>query len=112
MFGFGRRNKAQQPGATTDTFVEATGGGWSDIPSRVAGDGGAQADYVGKMLQRAKLKSQSVAVGEEFDFTITDIPRDIASPHEIMFGMMMRASSYGLDLIVMHDETGTFVRLS
>ncbi|HEU0266342.1 MAG TPA: hypothetical protein VFQ70_01835 [Candidatus Saccharimonadaceae bacterium] len=110
MFGFGRRKKDR---STASTFVEATGGGWSDLPDEVAADGGEHADYVGEMLRRASEYAceTGVGIGEEFKFTITDIPRDLVSPHEIVFGLMMRAHEYGLAPGVMHDETAYFTRL-
>lgn len=109
MFGFGRRKKRTQ-GA--ETFVEATGGGWGDADEVVAIDGGEHADYVDEVLRDASeyARRHGVAVGEEFAYTLTRIPRGIASPHEIVFGIIMRASDYGLSPGVACDETLLFVR--
>ena len=84
MFGFRRKKKAAQ-GGTSNTFVEATGGGWSDSPDRVRGNGGAQADFVGQTLERVRAYAleNEIPVGQEFSFTITEIPNGISSPHEI-----------------------------
>lgn len=108
MFGFGRK----KPQGTAQTFVEATGGGWRDSPNTVAADGGEHAGYVGEVLHQASeyAHDQGIGVGEEFDYTITNIPRGITSPHEIMFGLMMRAQDYGLSASSMHDEKIRFIR--
>ncbi len=114
MVGFGRRKKPQaQPGDTASTFVEATGGGWGDSLDAVAVDGGEQADYVGEMLRRASeyARENGVEIGEEFEYTITDIPCGITSPHEIVFGLMMRAGEYGLCPGPMLNEKAYFTRL-
>lgn len=109
MFGFRRRKDKPSAGAA-DTFVEATGGGWSDSPEVVAGDGGSQADFVGQTLERARAYAleNNIPVGQEFGFTITDIPAGISSPHEIIFGLMMRASEYGLIPGTIVNETAFF----
>lgn len=97
-----------------DTFVEATGGGWFDVPDVVAADGGSQADYVGELLRQAKHQAcdESVPVGGEFTFTVTNIPEGISSPHEIMFGLMMRAGECGLMCTSMIDEKAFFIRVA
>lgn len=112
MFGFGRKKKKAEEGVA-QTFVEATGGGWRDIPEVVAVDGGEHADYVGEVLQKAYeyARETNVKIGEGFDYTLTDIPCGIVSPHEIAFGLMMRASDYGLSAGFVHDETANFTRL-
>lgn len=70
MFGlFGRKKKRE---ATTDTFLEATGGGWGGDPPRViAGNGGSQADYVGHTLHLAREQAlaDGVKIGQSFDFS-------------------------------------------
>lgn len=112
MFGF-RRKKDSPSSGTADTFVEATGGGWSDPSNTVAGDGGAQADFVGQTLERARAHAleNDIPVGQEFEFTITDIPAGISSPHEIIFGLMMRAGEYGLTSGAIANETAFFTRV-
>lgn len=111
MFGFFKRKKKSH--GTADTFVEATGGGWSDSPDIVAGDGGENADYVGEVLRQASeyARENGVEIDEEFEFTFTDIPRGITSPHEIMFGIIMRAHEYGLSSAGMANETAYFTRV-
>ena len=110
MFGFGRKKRREEQVA--QTFVEATGGGWSDSPETVAMDGGGQRDYVSEMLRRASVYArENVEVGEEFAFTITDIPAGIASPHEIVIGLMMQADEYGLQAGVLVNETAHFTRV-
>jgi len=111
FFSFLRRKK---PPRVTDTFVEATGGGWSDPPSTVPADGGSQADFVGQTLDRARayMLEQGIVVDQEFTFVITDIPVGISNPHEIIFGMMMRAPDYGLDAISVANEQAVFIRMS
>lgn len=96
MRKFWRRKKAAEAG-TASTFVEATGGGWGDLPDSVPSDGGEQFDYVGQVLEQARAYAQQskVPVGEEFQFTMTDIPVGIASPINIVFGIMMRAGGLG-----------------
>lgn len=118
MFGFGRKKKVSGKDARTyheegaETFVEATGGGWTDVPDEIAADGGEHADYVGKILQSAcEYARENVAIGDEFSYTITNTPRDINSPHEIVFGLMMRAPEYGLCTGYVHDETAMFIRV-
>lgn len=116
MFGFGRKKASREgasQGATARTFVEATGGGWGETPDVMPADGGSHADYVGDILRRARehAEDNGVGVGEEFTYTITDIPRGISSPHEIIFGLMMRAPEYGLSADFMHDETAHFTRI-
>ena len=97
---------------THNTFVAATGGGWGDPPERVAGDGGEQADYVSSQLAKAQAYAQvHVEVGDTFEFRLTKIPGNITSPHEIAFGIMMRAGEYGLQPGVNVNETFTFTRL-
>ena len=110
MFGFGRRRKK----GTAPTFVEATGGGWSDVPLAVPADGGDDRDYVHAMLQEAQLYAveHGVPVGGSFTFMLTDIPVGIVSPHEIVFGLMMQAGAYGLMCEYVADETASFVRMS
>jgi hypothetical protein len=111
MFGFHRKKKPST--GTADTFVEATGGGWFDAPDRVAGDGGSQADFVGVTLERARnyALENDIPVGKEFEFTITEIPLGISSPHDIIFGLMMRAQEYGLSSNAVANETAFFTRL-
>lgn len=119
MFGFDRKkaprtdaNKATSDGVA-DTFVGATGGGWGKPPMSAAADGGEHSDYVGTMLERAKAYADEngISIGEEFRFTITDIPTGIASPHEIVFGMMMRASDFGFIPGMMMNETISLTRI-
>lgn len=113
MFGFRRKKKATSNG-TSDTFVEATGGGWSDLPDTIPGNGGTQADFVGQTLERARAYAleNDVAVGQEFQFIITDIPTGISSPHEIIFGLMMQAGEYGLSCRGIANEKAHFTRLT
>jgi len=110
MFGFGRKKK---PKGTARTFVEATGGGWNDDRDVIPGDGGEHADYVGGVLRRASeyARENDIEIGEEFEFTITDIPAGISSPHEIIFGLMMRAHEYGLRVGAIANETAYFTRM-
>ena len=112
MFGF-RRRKDRPSAGTADTFVEATGGGWSDSPEVVAGDGGSQADFVGQTLERARAYAleNNIPVGQEFEYTIADIPLGISSPHEILFGLMVRAGEQGLRANSVLNETVFFTRL-
>ena len=112
MFSFLRKRK-ETPVGTAATFVEATGGGWSDVPDAIASDGGAQADFVGLTLDRARTYAleHDIPVGKEFEFRITDIPLGISSPHEIVFGLMMRAQDYGLRSGIVTNETALFTRL-
>lgn len=116
MSWFGRDRNSREAETTRgqprdDTFASATGGGWDEPPMRVAIDGGSQADYVGQQLERARAYAKEhVAVGEKFDFTLTNIPRDIASPHEIIFGLMMRAENYGLQYEYIVNETARLIR--
>lgn len=111
MFGFGRKKKSE---GTARTFVEATGGGWGDTPDVISGDGGANADYVGEVLRQASeyANEQGIAVGEEFCFTITDIPVGISSPHEIIMGLMMRAHECGLSVDSAINEEVYFTRMA
>lgn len=111
MFGFGRRKK--RPEGTAQTFVEATGGGWGDVPDELPADGGVHADYVGEVLQRARdyADEHDIKVREEFMLRITDIPRGIRNPQEIVFGIMSRAHDYGLIAGAMFDEKVYFTRL-
>lgn len=98
------------PSSTSDTFLQATGGGWGDPPETIATDGGSQADYVGDQLAKAQAYAQQhVKIGESFQFKLTAIPR-VMSPHEISFGMMMRACNYGLESGISMNETFTFTR--
>lgn len=106
--------EADPPTNTTGarTFVEATDGGWGDPPESVAVNGGSQADYVVEQLRAAQAHAQkNVAIGETFNFTITNIPA-VMSPHEIMFGMMMQADSYGLRCGPAMNERFTFTRIA
>ena len=119
MFGFGRRKRRNMASAsagatgTASTFVEATGGGWGDPPMRVAANGGSQADYVLQQLHAAReYARENVAVGDTFEYRLTNIPRGISSPHEIMMGLMFQADEYGLMCSFMHDEAVTFIRTS
>lgn len=107
-----RRNKKVGKGKTANTFVEATGGGWGEAPEVVHADGGDQADFVGEVLAKARLQvdRDGVAVGQQFDFVITDIPVGIDSPHSIVFGLMVRACEEGLLFVSVFDETVTFIR--
>ena len=111
MFGFGRKKK--ESSETADTFVEATGGGWGDSPEVVAADGGSQADFVGHVLKQARdyALKENIAVGESFTYKITDIPRGIVGPHDIVFGIMVRASEVGLRAGVVFDEEAQFTRI-
>jgi hypothetical protein len=65
------------------------------------------------MLERARQHAleHEIPVGEEFEFTLTNIPNGISSPHEIIFGLMTRASDYDLRPGRMNDETIRFTRL-
>lgn len=110
MFNFFRKKK--KPVATTaDTFVEATGGSWTS-PDVVAADGGSQAGYVEQLLERAwaAVREENVPVGGQLTLVMTDIPTRITSPHEIVFGLMMRAGEYGLQFDSALNETVYFVR--
>lgn len=90
----------------SDTFVEATGGGWRDLPETVPADGGNQADYVESQLKKATIEAyeRGLVTGDSFRYRLTDIPKDISSPHEIAFGMMLQASKYGMIAGAMRDE--------
>ena len=112
MFGFGRKKK---PRGTASTFVEATGGGWHDAPQVVrVPRSGTEGDYVGEMLRQAHeyAVAYNIPIGEEFEFTITDIPMGIESPHSIIFGLMVRASDYGLSPSVAMNESIRFTRVA
>lgn len=118
MFQFLRRRKRKNTPSTecttTNTFVEATGGGWGESPDVVAADGGQQADFVGRVLEEARAFAldNDIPVGGEFEFKISNIPMGIDSPHEIVFGLMMRASEVGLGAGMMRDEYIYFTRVS
>lgn len=109
MFGLFRRKKQ---GPTADTFVEATGGGWSDAPDFV--DASNHDDFVADFLRRAHdyALQNEVKIGEEFQFTITHIPFGITSPHEIILPVMVRASEFGLSPVSMMGETAYFIRVT
>ena len=127
MKWFGRKKSAQEPQvavskgvevkreprATASTFLEATGGGWSDAPDVIAINGGEDADYVGEMLSHARdfALANEIGIGERFEFTLTDIPVGITSPHEIIFGLMMRAHEVELSCEGTSDETICFIRM-
>jgi hypothetical protein len=113
MFGLGRKKKRSAEG-TTSTFVDATGGGWSDSPEVVSTKGGSQADFVDQTLERAHAYAleHEVPVGSQFEFIITDIPVGISSPHEIIFGLMMEAHRYGLSADAIHNEKISFIRMA
>lgn len=113
MFGFGRKKRVSSRG-TAQTFVEATGGGWQGPTGVIFGDGGNNADFVKQTLERAHAHAleQQIPVGQEFEFTITDIPVGISSPHEIVFGLMTQAKSFGLETGVVADEKVMFTRLN
>ena len=106
------RRKAPSDDAGVSTFVEATGGGWRGTPDRVSVDGGSQAEYVRSQLELAREQAMAVEVGEKITYTLTDIPRGIASPVEILFGLMMLAREYDLRPGVARNETIEFTRLS
>ena len=115
MFGLGRRKKKADKtsvAGTADTFLEATGGGWNDAPDIIAADGGEYAEFVGQILAGARrYADEHVEIDGAFIHTISDIPRGIASPHEIMFGVMMRALDYDLRCEGIFNETVHFRRL-
>lgn len=112
MFGFGRKKEEPESTGTADTFVEAIGGGWGDPPRIIPADGGEYADYVGGVLEGASeyAHDQEVGIGEEFDYLITNIPRGISNPLEIMAGLLKRAPDYGLSVDFMRNETIRFIR--
>ncbi|HET8883852.1 MAG TPA: hypothetical protein VFM68_00070 [Candidatus Saccharimonadales bacterium] len=109
---FGRNKNQEQPTTgSSDTFREATGGGWGDPPETIASDGGDQKDFVETLLEQAQQQArESVEIGESFDFAITNIPNGIAGPHEIVFGLMMQSSRYGLSCGVVTNESANFTR--
>lgn len=101
------------PAGNASTFIEATGGGWGDPPELMADDGGPHADYVNEQLALARAYAQEhVAIGQPFEFTISNIPRGIATPHDIVFGIMFRAGHYGFWPGAMTNETITLTRLN
>lgn len=108
MWGFKGKKK------TADTFVEATGGGWGDSPDTIPIDGGSHADFVNETLRRAKQHAvnRDVKVGEEFEYTITDIPRGISGPHEIVMGLMMQSGKVGLRFEYSRNEEVCFTRMT
>ena len=112
MFGFLKKRK--KPRETASTFVEATGGGWGDSPDVIGMPSGTEGDCVAEVLRRAKdyAITDNVAVGQKFEFRITDIPMGIESPHTIIFGLMMQAADYGLRVGVVYDETVQFTRVA
>lgn len=112
LFGGRPRESASGGRQHTDSFVDATGGGWTDIPDVVAADGGSNRDYVTQQLSLAQQQARSYNIGESFTYRLTDIPAGIQSPHEIVFGMMMRASEFGLVAGAMADEVIEFTRTS
>lgn len=110
MFGFLRRKK--RPQGKASTFVEATGGGWGKPANVIKMPVGSEAECVAEVLRRAKERAQTVAVGESFEFTITDIPMGIRDPHTIIFGLMMQAHEYGLSVGFAMNETVQFTRMA
>lgn len=108
MFGFFKRLF----GKDDDTFVSATGGGWGEMPNIIPADGGSQKDYVESQLELARQQAAKLAVGESFTYRLTNIPKGISGPHEIMFGMMMRSHEYGLESGSMLNEKIKFTRIS
>jgi hypothetical protein len=115
-----RRNEAtveasevSESSENSETFLQATGGGWSDPPEVISIDGGAQAGYVDLMLAQARAYAlaKEIPIGQEFEFTITDIPNGISSPHEITFGLMMQAGRFGLEPGPVMNETVRFTRI-
>lgn len=120
MRWFGRLKRRQQDAAakksknesgSADTFIAATGAGWVDSPQYVAGDGGSQSKFVHGLLAQARDQAQSVEVGEEFTFRVTEIPQGITSPHEIVFGIMMIAEQYDIRCELIVDEGVRFTRM-
>lgn len=112
---FANKQEAKQrrgSDTTSDTFVEATGGGWGDPPNVVAADGGSQKSYVTQQLELASQEALQLEVGESFHYILKNIPAGIESPHEIIFGMIMRASEYGLSHGVASNERIRFTRIS
>ncbi|OYX42414.1 hypothetical protein B7Y94_03470 [Candidatus Saccharibacteria bacterium 32-49-12] len=105
--------KKSSANSTASTFVESTSAGWSDLPESIPDNGGEQAEFVNQTLARAHAEAidRGVAIGDEFKFQITDIPVGIASPHEIVFGLIGQAHRYGLRCNVVCDEAAYFVRL-
>ncbi len=89
-----------------DTFVSATGGGWNEAPEVIQADGGEYRDYVAEQLERARQQAdkEGLKPGDVLRYRLVDIPRGIVSPHEISFGMMIRASEYGFTPGVMNNE--------
>ena len=113
MFGFGRKNESPEESTkTADTFVEATDGGWTDSPEVVAGYGGSQASYVVQVLEKAReyALENGHEPGDKFLYKLTDIPRTIHSPHEIVMSLMLQADTYGLRVNYIKDEIVHFVR--
>ena len=101
---------SENDSGSAQTFAEATGGGWGEPPNVVATDGGSQAAYVKQQLELAAEQAQSMAVGEEFTFLLTDIPRSISSPHEIVAGLIVQSYDYGLEFSSVVDEEVRFRR--
>jgi hypothetical protein len=112
LFKYLRRRKAAKTG-TSDTFLEATGGGWSESPEVIATEGGTQADFVDLMLSQARAHAlaEDIPVGQEFEFVITNIPNGISSPHEIAFGLMIQAGRFGLEPGTIMNEKVRFTRI-
>jgi len=115
MFNFRRKKQgnSQTVKATSSTFEKATGGGWADAPEKILVTGGTHDEFVEATLKSAYAYAieKDVSVGEVFDFTIIHIPSGIGSPHEIIFGLLMRAGNYGLSSIGVMNETASFKRL-
>lgn len=101
------KQSQQNTSHAADTFVEATGGGWDEMPDKVSN----QDDYVRGLLEQARDQAlrSGVKVGEEFDFTITNIP-GITHPNEVIFPIVLLQSDYGLMMVYSADETVRFKR--
>lgn len=110
MFEFLRRWRRKEGFART--FVEATGGGWGEPANVIKLPASSEAECVAEVLRLAKERAQSVAVGESFEFKITDIPMGIRDPHTIIFGLMMQAHEYGLSMGFAVNETVQFTRMA
>lgn len=105
LFGLRRRSKVN------DTFVQATGGGW-DGP-HCSMEIGCDADiisFVRRSLEQAREYADRTGldVGEEFSFTLTDIPSGLSGPHNAVATLAMRASLYGLKFMGRRDEVVRF----
>lgn len=93
-------------------FVDATDGGWYDTPKVVSADGGNYTAYVAQQLEFARSEAMSLPVGAQIEYTLRGVPRGIHTPHDIVFGMMMKSEDYGLRFEHSFNETFAFTKIA